>query len=210
MKKRGFTLAELVVAFAIFLVAFIPILELTRGTTLTIARRNGIIGGDSGGGTTSTLEDYTGNILSDFLKQVERTGYTFLSTTVLAGSDKKSRNYTLRAVDSTNSVSTGCLVNQFYLEEDDVLTRNPTNSSKKRCFVQEDIKPEEIDGKKIVMTATLGKIINLTRLPDSDMTELRINGTNKIPPFIYVEAEIAELKADANTVVTPFQDLCVI
>ncbi|MGL5951078.1 MAG: type II secretion system protein, partial [Cetobacterium sp.] len=178
MKKRGFTLAELVVAFAIFLVAFIPILELTRGTTLTIARRNGVIGGDSGGGTGSTLEDYTGNILSDFLKQVERTGYTFLSTTVLSGSTKKSRNYTLRKVNSTNNISTGCLVNQFYLEEDDALTRNPTNSAKKRCFVQEDLDAEKLDGKKIVMTATLGKMINLTRLPNSDMTELTISGTN--------------------------------
>lgn len=203
MKKRAFTIMEVAVAFAIFLAAFIPILNLTRGTTLTLARRNVASSDGSGGGANSTQEDFTGNILSDFLDQVERTGYTYLSGSNVLGTNQVAvKNYTLR--EATNTVNYGCKIGQYYLAEDDVLTKDPYIPANKKCFVQEST---SLEGAILKLTARRGVVKNITTLGASDIPEL-VSNPRSSPPFIYVEVELSG--ETNNAMITPFQDPCVI
>ncbi|MGL5950572.1 MAG: prepilin-type N-terminal cleavage/methylation domain-containing protein [Cetobacterium sp.] len=201
MKKRGFSLVEIVVAFAIFLIAFIPILELTRNTTLTIAKSKKTGGGGSGDGSGSVA--YAGNILVDFVRQAERVGYNFMDTTVI-GTGNKTGSKTYDIIKVSQTIDKGCRVGQYYLSPKDKLTEDPYNSSRSKCFVQDS--GVDYTGKKITIRATRGKVKNITTLGASDSPAL-ISNPRKNPPFIYLEGILdGNEEGKKDSILSPFQE----
>lgn len=201
MKRRGFSLVEIVVAFAIFLIAFIPILELTRNTTLTIARSKNKGGVGSGGGT--SVETFSGSFLTDFVRQAERVGYNFMDTTII-GSGNKTGSKTYRIVKVTQTIDKGCRVGQYYLDPKDKLTEDPYNSSRSKCFVQDSA--VDYSGKTITLRATRGQVKNMTTLGNSDSPALKSN-PRKNPPFIYLEGILDNNESGKkDSILSPFQE----
>lgn len=199
MNKKGFTLIEVVVSFAIFLVAFIPISQLTRNSTRLLNREARVVlGENSGNNSGEGEEDYSGHILNDFIKQVERRGYDYISKDNKILSTGKT--YTLKIV--SGQTTQGCGIGQYYLmpaDSTDTFHKDPHDESKSKCFTQDTSEGGNFDNATIQIKGEKGTIHNLRGISAYE--------NNK---FIFVEAELQPpnggLKEKSDTVLTKLEE----
>lgn len=207
MRKRGFTLAEVVIGLAIFIAAIIPLNRLTRTLTLSgssFSRNSTSPGSTNPGNNPVVSEDYTGDMLKDFLDQTQRAGYSYLVNRVTGNSS----NWNYNVVKETGNVS-GCTVGQYYLQipgstgTDNIIV-DPYDG-KYKCFTQDNQK--DLSGLTFNIKVTKGVAINLRTMQNSDTPYLR-QYPPVYPPFLYVEANLGGDSRDQ--VMTPFQDPCIL
>lgn len=221
MKKRGFTLVEVVVAFAIFLAVIIPINNLTRGLTRLMGRdalkEERSIGSTGGLANNLNIQNYLNNMATDLAKQAEWGGYKFLNESVKskAALDGQ-RNYTITKSGQKYILKyTAANANK---SEQDYLTLDPYQSNQSLNGVKEYTFPvDDVYGGTVNLKIKKGKIKNLRALKAADIPDV-VSASAQDQEFIFGEIKITLNTKKGNTttsmnavsyfVVTPMQDPC--
>lgn len=220
MKKKGFTLIETAIAFAIFLIALIPLNQMTRNVTRMMYRevQNVVRSIGADGGYIQTDDEFFNNMLDDLRQQAEWGGYNFFNGKIGTGSTW-TRTYNFKRASGNNDAS-GCATGEYflnfgsgngnkplidYINMDAFQTNNGSNAVL-NCYPASVVSAYVTT--PLVMSVERGKIKNLRTIPTGNTQAIPATKTTNIDnqSFIYGTFKFKQLEKDF--VITPFQERC--
>lgn len=235
MKKKGFTILEVAVAFLIFLVAFVPLNQMMRGLVLAgssykrVAPEGG--SGEESDGTLEIDEDFVNGLLDDLKTHAKWGGYNFLDGLIKTGTEGK-RTYKFSEISGNAKVSEDCDKKEksknYILKIDtsdvtsptgnDYLTKDPSQNNEsnsanddQNCYLKTEVANAGVSGRRLILRVYRGEIKNLRTLPTGQCDIVKIqSSTIKSPNMIYAELYFEGNESETRTfVMTPLQDLCI-